>query len=319
MFSVPRYAVVAVTGIAAVRGPSVGRRPTGSPRTSVAPVEVRSGDVSVGGVRSRVLEAGPATPAEAVVFVHGNPGSCEDWRRLLGRAGDLGRAIALDMPGFGRADKPDDFDYGVPGYARFLDGALAALGVRRAHLVLHDFGGPFGLAWATARPDAVGSLGLIDTGVLEGYRWHYAARVWRTPVLGELSQAAMTRRAFRVLLRHGNPRGLPREFVDRMFDDYDAGTRRAVLRLYRATDATSAGPRLGAALGAIHAPVLVIWGAHDPYLPVTYADRQRETFTHAHVCVLSGSGHWPFVDDPEAVERIAIPFLRRALGAGLAT
>jgi len=44
--------------------------------------------------------------AEAVVFVHGNPGPADDWRDLLARAGELGRAIAPDMPGYGRAGKP---------------------------------------------------------------------------------------------------------------------------------------------------------------------------------------------------------------------
>ena len=63
-------------------------------------------EVSVRGVRSLVLTAGPPDGAEAVVFVHGNPGPADDWRELLPRAGELGRAIAPDMPGYGRAGKP---------------------------------------------------------------------------------------------------------------------------------------------------------------------------------------------------------------------
>ena len=59
-------------------------------------------EVFVCGVRSRVLTAGPPDGAEAVVFVHGNPGPADDWRDLLARAGELGRAIAPDMPGYGR-------------------------------------------------------------------------------------------------------------------------------------------------------------------------------------------------------------------------
>ncbi|MDP8953075.1 MAG: alpha/beta fold hydrolase [Actinomycetota bacterium] len=77
-----------------------------------------------------------------MVFSHGNPGSSRDWERLSSRAGEFGRAVAPDMPGFGRADKPEDFDYTVEGYARHLDGVMVELGIRRAHLVVHDFGGP---------------------------------------------------------------------------------------------------------------------------------------------------------------------------------
>jgi pimeloyl-ACP methyl ester carboxylesterase len=159
------------------------------------------------------------------------------------------------MPGFGRADKPDDFEYTVQGYARFLAGAMDALGIRRAHLVLHDFGGPWGLSWAAANPDALASVVLVNTGVLTGYRWHYLARIWRAPVLGELFQLTATLPAFRLLLRHGNPRGLPRDFVERMYRDYDRGTKRAVLRLYRATPA-----------GALEAPLPVMRELNPPRL-----------------------------------------------------
>jgi pimeloyl-ACP methyl ester carboxylesterase len=119
------------------------------------------------------------------------------------------------MPGFGQADKPADFSYTVQGYADYLAGLIQALGIRRVHLVLHDFGGPWGLAWAAAHPDSFASVVLINTGLLLGYRWHYLARIWRMPMIGELFQMTATRPGFHLLLKHGNPRGLPREFVDR--------------------------------------------------------------------------------------------------------
>lgn len=277
---------------------------------------LRSDAIRVQGMRSPVIEAGPSGAAEAAVFVHGNPGSSRDWERLVAAVGEHGRAVALDMPGFGQADKPDTFDYTIEGYADFFDAALTELGVERAHVIMHDFGGPFGLAWATRHPEAFASAVLINTGVLIDYRWHVLARVWRTPVLGELFQATATRPGFRLLLRRGNPRGLPREFVDRMYDDYDRGTRRAVLRLYRATPPNLLAAR-AARLRTLDRPALVIWGAADPYLPVEQAERQRESFPHARVVVLERSGHWPFADDPQAVERAVVPFLRERFEAAL--
>ena len=267
------------------------------------------------GVRSPLLDLGPRAD-EAVVFVHGNPGSRHDWSDLAQRVSGFSRAVALDMPGFGEADKPPRFEYSVPGYAAHLEGAFTQLGIRRVHLVLHDFGGPWGLAWAAGHPDQVGSLTLINIGVMSGYRWHYLARLWRTPIVGELFMATTTRPGFDLLLKHGNPRGLPKPFVDRMYGHFDAGTRRAVLRLYRATSDFEEGARLfRQALSPLNLPVLVLWGAHDPYVPVRFAEQQREVFARAEIVRFEDSGHWPFADNPEAVAGALLPFLRRQLRA----
>jgi pimeloyl-ACP methyl ester carboxylesterase len=270
----------------------------------------------VGGTRTRLVQAGPAEASEAVVFLHGNPGSADDWVSLASAAASAGkRAVAFDLPDFGETVAPDGFEHSVPGYAGFVDQALAELGVERAHLVLHDFGGPIGLAWAAGHPDALASITLIDTGVLPGYRWHRLARLWRTPVLGELLQATATRSTFRFLLNREEPRGLPRDFVEAMYDHYDRRTRKAVLALYRATDDPGGMSEALVGLFAARAiPALVIWGEHDAYLPSSYAQRQREAFPAAAVHVLPASGHWPFADAPDTVERIFTEFLTERSG-----
>ncbi len=276
------------------------------------PAGVTGDRATIDGLSVPVSSTGDAGASEAIVFVHGNPGSRRDWDDLLSRVSPYARAVAFDLPGFGRADKPDTFDYTVEGYARFLGLALDELGVERAHLVLHDFGGPWGLEWAARNSDRLGSAVLINTGALLDYRWHYLARIWRTKVAGEAFQASTTRTGFHTALRHGNPRGLPRAFVDRMYDDTDAGTSRAILRLYRATaDPAGMGRRQADALRPLDRPALVLWGAHDPYLPVALAHRQREAFPSAEIEILPDSGHWPFADDPDAVGRVVEPFLRR--------
>jgi pimeloyl-ACP methyl ester carboxylesterase len=82
-----------------------------------------------------------------------------------------------------------------------------------------------------------------------------------------------------------------------------------VLRLYRATD-PAASAHLHHRLRSLDRPALVVWGARDPYLPLRYAQRQRETFPQAEVVVLDDSGHWPMIDHPVAVEQAVLPFLR---------
>ena len=266
--------------------------------------------MTIGGVRSPYAEAGAASE-EAAEYVHGNPD--EGLRDLVARVGAFGRAVAADMPGFGRADKPADFEHTVAGYARHLDGALRELGVRRAHLVLHDFGGPWGLQWASDHTDQVASLTLINIGVLPGYHWHFFARVWRTPLLGDVFMATANRRMFRTSLRRGNAK-LPAAFIDGMFDDFDRGTRRAVLKLYRATPQPGAdAERYASVLRPLDLPALVVWGKTDPYIGVEYAERQREVFPRARVVILEESGHWPHADDPEGVAAAVVPFLREQM------
>jgi pimeloyl-ACP methyl ester carboxylesterase len=283
-------------------------------RERLAPVSLDS--VVVAGVRSPYLQAGPPDAEEAVVFVHGNPGPGEDWRRLVARTGAFARAVAPDLPGFGGADKPDRFVYTVDGYARHLGGLVDALGIRRAHLVLHDFGGPWGLTWAADHPERLASLTLVDIGILRDYRWHWLARIWRTSGLGQAFLRTTTLPAFRVVLRQGNPRGLPLDAVTRMYRGVkDPGTQRALLRLYRATDMAAVSEQLHRRLRGLDRPVLTVWGRHDPYVPVVHAERQRETFPGSEVVILDDSGHWPMLDDPVALEQAVLPFLTARIGA----
>ncbi|MDE1008616.1 MAG: alpha/beta hydrolase [Paraburkholderia fungorum] len=281
--------------------------------------QIKFHNVIVNGVRTPYRECGPTKAREAVVFVHGNPGSGEDWTRLMGKSGKFLRTLAPDMPGFGKAEKPEQFQYTVAGYARHLAALLDQAGAEHVHLVLHDFGGPWGLAWAADHPRRVASITLINTGVLSGYRWHFAARIWRLPLVGEAFQQIITASAFRALVNFRARRPLPTDFVERMYREYDDGTRRAVLRLYRASsDLAGMARRIGEALRALRCPTLVIWGARDAFIPAHYADMQRQVFRDAEVHLLRDSGHFPYADDPEAVAARLIPFLRRASEAGAA-
>ena len=263
------------------------------------------------GVNTPTYDAGPRERTEAVVFVHGNPGPSDDWEQLAPRAAEFARVVAMDMPGYGRAGRPRDFDYTVGGYGQHLGALLDALGIERAHLVLHDFGGGWGLAWALARPQALASVTLIDTGILVGYRWHKYARIWQTPIVGELFQAMANAPLMHRALNADNPRPLPRSFVERVMRHADWGHKRAVLRLYRASrDVDRAFAPLREGARRLDVPACVVWGDGDAYLPVEFAERQRVFFPRAEVHVLHGLGHWPFIDDPDAVEAVVLPFLR---------
>ena len=272
--------------------------------------EVRERELRVGGLRTVLAESGPDSADEAVVYVHGNPGSARDWHDLMGRSGEFARSLAMDMPGFGRADKPRQFAIPVEGYAEFLTAALGELGVKRAHLVLHDFGGPWGLGWAAVNQDAFASAVLMNTGVLVGFELHSTGKLWARPVVGELVMAATTRGAFTKALLQGDARPLPREYIDQMYDHYDRATRRTVLRLYRNRADDDALRAVAGLFRGLDRPALVLWGAKDPFVAVRHAEQQRDAFPRAEVKLLPDSGHWPFADDPEGVAEAVVPWLR---------
>jgi pimeloyl-ACP methyl ester carboxylesterase len=277
--------------------------------------DLREDELVAGGLRTRVFQSGPDGDSEAVVFLHGNPGSAEDWRDLLERTGDAGRAIAFDLPGFGRADGPGRFDYRIEGYAEFVEEALRELGVERVHMVVHDFGGPFGFAWAAANPDRLGSAVLFNAGLGTARKWHRYARQWRRPVIGELTMLLTTKRRFREALAAGEGRPLPPELIERMYEDYGWKTRRAVLRLYRAMPLPYPPvPGWIDAIAALDRPALIVWGRKDPHLAERRVGELQKAFPSAEVVVLEDSGHFPFADDPERVAAAVIPFLARQLG-----
>lgn len=266
--------------------------------------------IAVGDAWVRLVRSGPHQASEAVVFIHGNPGSAGDWAGLVETVGGIRRAVAFDLPDFGQSVAASGFGHTVGEYADFIEEALETLGISHVHLVLHDFGGPIGLAWAARNLERVTGVTLIDTGILQNYRWHRMARVWQTPLLGELAQAVTSRAIFRRVIRSAEPRGLPLEFVDEMYENYDRRTRNAVLNLYRS--AKSVGKHAGQVVplfAAADIPALVIWGAQDPYLGSEFAERQREAFPSAEIHVLADSGHWPFIDDPITVSRLLTDFL----------
>ncbi len=289
--------------------PTVSERPEHEENASADAAPQRL-DVSVDGVSSPVLVAGPDHASEAVVFIHGTPGAGAEWMDLVRRTGEFARAVAPDMPGYAGADKPRKFDYTVEGYARHLGGLLNELSIERAHLVMHDFGGPWALQWAIRHPDAFASATMINSGVWVDYpRYHVYARIWRTPLLGEMFMATSARASYVWLLRRANSR-LSREQANELYDRARPwATKRAILHLYRSTPPDSLGAR-AEPLRKLDRPALVVWGADDAYVPREMADRQRRSFPSARIELLEGFGHWCFLEDPERIASLVVPFLR---------
>ena len=268
--------------------------------------------ITVEGLSTSVLVGGSDAADEAVVFVHGNPDTGSDWMPLMIRVAEFARVIAPDLPGFGAADPRRDSDYSVSSYGRFVHGVIEHYGIRRVHVVGHDFGGPFAASWAADHPDRVASVTFLNTGVLVGYTWHRMARLWQTPVVGELMMAASTRRVSEKMLARDNP-GLALPWVEEIVGHLlPAKTRRAVLRLYRSVRPGEMA-LLAARLHQHDHDALVVFGDADAYIPVEQAYRQRDVFPRAEIHLLPGIGHWCWLERTDDVADRLIPFLNARL------
>jgi pimeloyl-ACP methyl ester carboxylesterase len=265
--------------------------------------KVEEAELSVDGVRVfyRCAE-GEGTP---VVYCHGNPTHGEEWVPFMERSGSPG--IAIDMPGWGRSEKPDPrtFDYSMYGLSAFLERCLDELGVRQHKLLVHDWGG-LALIGAQRRPDLLEKLIVVDAvPLLPGYRWHWIAQLWRRRPLGEILNATTTRASMALLLRQarGDRGPMPAQFIDTIWNHWDKGTRQALLALYRHADPD----RLAAAgkdLDKLTCPTLVLWADRDLYLPAKFGGAYAQALPDAKLEILRGLGHWPWMEDPKLMDQI---------------
>ncbi len=244
------------------------------------------------------------TPGEGdpVVFVHGNPSFSFDWDPFMQR---LQRpAIAFDLPGFGGSERPpaDRFDFSMQSYAEWVGAAFDELGLERFGLVVHDWGA-VALQPAAVRAERVDRLAVIDAVPLfRGYRWHWVARIWRTPGLGEQFSAGTSKAVFAAALRLARPRrrAMPEEWVKQSWDAFDRGTREAVLGLYRSAE-PEALAAAGADLGRLDCPAQVIWGKRDPYIGTNWGGEYTAALPAARYIEVENAGHWPWIDEPALV------------------
>jgi pimeloyl-ACP methyl ester carboxylesterase len=226
-----------------------------------------------------------SAPGPDILYVHGVPDSAVMWRPFLERTG----GIAVDLPGFGESGKPASWPYSLAGYAAFLPAFLDHLGIDRVRLVAHDWG-----AVALTLGPRIERLVAIDVlPTLSRHHWPWVARMWRTPVVGEL---AMGFTNGWLLRRLG---GLSAAHADEVLRHFDHGTQRAILKLYR-----SARENL-VALDAVTAPALVVWGERDRYLGPDWADRIAGALGgETRVEVMPEAGHWPWMDRPEILQTV---------------
>ncbi|MEA2168081.1 MAG: hypothetical protein QOF76_1381 [Solirubrobacteraceae bacterium] len=265
--------------------------------------------VTAAGVRTHVLDEGEGP--DAVVCVHGNPDSADGWQPLLDRAGELGRVVAPDLPGFGRSERPGSFRADVDTFDRWFPALMDELGIERIRLVAHDWGG-YAFAAAAQRPQMIAKLAGFNVLPLDGgYHWHYVARLfWQRRGIGELSMLTLNRKSLELLLPRasGTNSRLPDEVVDGFVRYLDPGMKKAILQLYR----SGTPPRLawaGRRLEGVECPKLLLWGTGDGYVSTRDGRRYARWLGNCEFEPLPGAGHWAYVEAPQLWDRL-VEFLQ---------
>jgi pimeloyl-ACP methyl ester carboxylesterase len=260
---------------------------------------------------------------ETVLLLHGWPDDHRLWRHQVATLTTAGyRTITPDLRGFGASDKPDEVgDYAMLKVVGDLLALLDRHGVRRAHVVGHDWGGAIGCTLAALAPGRVSSLSCLAVGHPAAFRdagWEQRERSWymllfQFPGIAERWLAQSDFANLRAWSRHPEIDGV----VERL---RAPGALTASLGLYRAVlpPESLLGPP--PPLPPIQVPTLGVWGSED------FALTERAmTGTERYVAApwryerMEGLGHWMPLEAPERVNALLLSFLDSTRAAAAAS
>lgn len=229
------------------------------------------------------------------LFIHGVPDTGYMWTPLL-EALDLPKDayLAPTLPCFD-GKTPAGFPATVEAYLdwtlRFLDDVAARHGP--VDIIGHDWGAALCALAAQMRPEAVRTWTVVNAVPEPSYEWHWLARAWQTPILGELVMAlGSTRRFRRQLVSAGMPQALAHHEAPLI----DRHMKRAILKLYRSAKRPEDGE---VDFSRIADRGLALWGGDDAFVPVKFAHRFCERWS-IPLAVEKGVGHWGICEKPKS-------------------
>jgi haloalkane dehalogenase len=255
--------------------------------------------LDVAGARLHYVDEGHGP---VLVLLHGNPAWCFVYRHVVGALRARYRCIAIDLPGFGLSEPPPGYGYTPAEHAGIVGAALAALDLRDACLVAHDWGGPIGLR-AMLDTGRIGRVVLGNTWAwpVNG-DWHFewfarlmggafgrwSARRWALFVNGVLPTSM--RRGWpspAVMAAYRAPFTPPRERAPlHVFPHHILASRDWLARL----EAELAGWRGDAAF---------VWPANDIAFRRKELARWRRLWPQARVTTIARCGHFLWEDAPQ--------------------
>lgn len=271
--------------------------------------------IDVGGSSLRISDqgSGPLT----FVLTPDPPNVLEHHATSLGSLAQHGRAVGVELPGFGHSRPSPSFHFTIDENADLMLEALGKLGIERAVLVFPCLAGLIALEAARRAPDRVAAVVVAQTPSFED-ALSWADRVdFRgligTPVAGQLLVRALRQPLARSWYRAALPRQVDEKpYLDQALAAYASGAD------YSLASALQAIRRAEPPCGAIPVPVLSVWGSadrthrpSDPSGALSLAPRGRLVF-------FDGAGHFPDLEQPQRFEREVLRFLREELAPPVA-
>jgi len=267
----------------------------------VAAVELkRAGDLSYREIVPEHVKGAP------VLLLHGFPESSLMWADVMAELGASGRrAIAPDLYCLG-----DSADPGPASYERnveALEWLAEELGIERATVVVHDWGGFIGLTWACRNPERTEALVISDTGFFKDAKWHGIAELIRSHQ-GEDAVESFDKASFTALLRSDGA-AFTDEEIDAYWRPFEEGRgREATLEFYRGMEFEELAPYDGK-LAEMNVPTLLIWGARDTFAPLSGGRRFEREIPSARLEVFEDAGHFVFETERERCAELVADFI----------
>ena len=272
----------------------------------IAPKAVKPMEPKTATLHGRPITYAQAGAGPVLLLVHGMGGGYENWREVIAPLARRHTVIAPDLPGHGTSG-PSNGDYSIGALAACLRDLLLALGHERATLVGHSLGGGIAMQLSYQFPELAERLVLVSSGGL-GPEVSLVLRAAALPG-AELWINATARAASWVGPAVG--RGLavarfrPSPDIAEVARGYaslaDSGRRAAFLATLRSVinvggQRIDASDRLYLTAGV---PVLIVWGAHDPVIPVSHGERAHAAIAGSRLEIFDGVGHIPQLEAPE--------------------
>lgn len=262
------------------------------------------------GLSTRVLDTGGAGPT--LVLVHGLANAIEIWDRVLPALAKRFRVVALDLPGFGQASRPDAA-YDSAFFVEQLKGVLDALAIARAHLVGSSLGASVIVRFSGE------NLHRIDRAVLAapggfGRETHLLMRPTALPLVGEaLGRPTPFNNRLTLRLAVHDPKAVTPELLA-LTNRYAAvpGSERSFPRTLRTGVGLLGVKERDSFEGLarrLDRPALVLWGRDDRVFPARQSDRAIALLPRAERVLIDRCGHYPHWEQPEVFVSAVEAFL----------
>lgn len=264
-------------------------------------------ETKVWGWKVHYHEAGSGTP---VLLLHGIPTSSFLWRRQLNALSGGHRAIALDLLGWGRSEKPKDFDYNLESYAEFLLDFLEGMQVEKTSLVVHDLGGPIGLTMLEKCPDRVSKLVILDTFTflppLRKLGWKLLCKA---QTIHNLAWDLGLRKTDLFASSAFHDKNL---LTPKLVGKYRKLNRGSCSTDYRILDINGVEGLCDAVERVspkIKIPTLIVWAEGDIIFPPSSAKKLHEKIDESILKVIPRCGHWIQEERPTELNECLVGFL----------